>query len=116
MKFAADECCDEPVVAGLRAKSLDVIYIREIAAGAEDETVLKMATAEGRILITEDKDFGELVVRLRLPAFGILLVRMDPADSSAKLARLLEVIQSHGDRLAGAFAVVDESKVRIRPL
>jgi predicted nuclease of predicted toxin-antitoxin system len=103
-------------VAGLRAAGHDLLYIREVAVGADDGTVLQMATNESRILITEDKDFGELVVRLRLPAIGILLIRMEPADSSAKLARLLDVIRSHGDRLAGAFVVVDETKVRIRPL
>ena len=100
----------------LRADGHDLLYIREVAVGSDDGTVLKMATDDERVLITEDKDFGELVVRLRLPAFGILLVRMDPADSAAKLARLQEVIRSHGDRFAGSFVVVDESKVRFRPL
>lgn len=116
MKFAADECCDVPVVSGLHADGNDVLYIREIAVGADDVTVLQIATSEERILITEDKDFGELVVRLKLPAFGILLLRMDPADSNSKLARLREVLSSHGNRLAGSFVVVDETKIRFRPL
>src|ERR1017187_6099597 len=100
MNFLADECCDVPVVAGLRTDGHDVAYIREIAAGADDQTGLQMAAGQDRILITEDKDFGELVVRLGLPAYGILLIRMDPADSDAKLARLRDVILSHQHRPA----------------
>ncbi len=116
MNFLADECCEVPVVAGLRADGHDVVYIREIAAGADDHTVLQMAAVQKRTLVTEDKDFGELVVRLALPAHGILLIRMDPADSDAKLGRLREVNRSYHDRLAGSFVVVDAVKVRFRPL
>lgn len=114
MKFTADECCDVPVVEGLRADGHDVAYIREIAVGADDRTVLQLAASQERVLITEDKDFGELVVRLGLPAYGILLIRMKPSDSDAKVARLREVIRLHSDRLAGSFVVVDELKVRFR--
>jgi predicted nuclease of predicted toxin-antitoxin system len=116
MKFVADECCDVPLVAGLRADGHDIVYIREIAAGVDDRTVLQMAASQDRILMTEDKDFGELVVRLGLPAYGIVFLRMDPADSDTKLARLREIIASHGDRFAGSFVTVDEAKVRFRPL
>ncbi len=114
MNFTADECCEVPVVEGLRVDGHDVAYIREIAVGADDRTVLQLALAQKRVLITEDKDFGELVVRLGLPAYGILLIRMKPSDSNAKLTRLREVIRLHADRLAGSFVVVDELKVRFR--
>ena len=67
-------------------------------------------------MLTEDKDFGELVVRLGLPAFGIVLLRMNPADSAAKLARLREVLDQEASRLPHFFVVVDESKARFRPL
>jgi predicted nuclease of predicted toxin-antitoxin system len=116
MKFVADECCDVPVVEGLRSDGHDVVSIREVSAGTDDETVLRVSAEQERILLTEDKDFGELVVRFRLPAYGILLLRMDPADSDAKLARLREVLGDHADRLAGSFTVVDEIKTRFRPL
>jgi predicted nuclease of predicted toxin-antitoxin system len=93
-----------------------VTYIKEAAAGIDDATVLRVATDEERILITEDKDFGEMVVRLGLPAHGILLLRMNPADSAAKLLRLREVIQSHGGQFAGSLVVADETRVHFRPL
>src|SRR5262249_8982256 len=68
VNFAADECCDEVLVAGLRSDGHDVSYAMESSPGADDRTVLQHAHAEQRILLTEDKDFGELVVRLGLPA------------------------------------------------
>ena len=116
MKLAADECCDAELVAGLRDDGHDVWYAMESARGADDKIILHHAAADERILLTEDKDFGELVVRLRLPAFGVVLIRMNPTDSVAKLARLREVLQHHAARLAGSFVVVDESKTRFRLL
>lgn len=116
MNFVADECCDALMVAGLRAAGHDVVYIQEISAGTNDQSVLALATAQERILITEDKDFGELVVRLRLPAFGIILLRMDPADSDSKLSRMNDILQTDADRLAGHFVVVDAVKARFRIL
>jgi predicted nuclease of predicted toxin-antitoxin system len=92
------------------------VFIKEVAPGADDDTVLNMANDQHRILLTEDKDFGELVVRHGLPAYSIVLLRLNPADSFAKLIRLRDVIESHGDQFAGSFVVVDETKIRFRPL
>src|SRR5947209_18932979 len=116
MDFVADEWCDVPVVAGLRADGHDVVYIREISPGAEDETVLRLAAGQERILLTEDKDFGEMVVRLGLPAYGILLLRLNPADSTAKLARLRELLLHNASRLPHSFVVLNENKARVRAL
>jgi predicted nuclease of predicted toxin-antitoxin system len=116
MNLLADECCDAPLVVGLRADGHDVIYIKESAPGSTDQSILQLSCAQQRVLLTEDKDFGELVVRLALPAYGIVFLRMDPADSTAKLSRLREVIRNDGHRLAGSFVVVDQDKVRFRPI
>lgn len=116
MNLLADECCDAPVADGLRADGHDVLYVREMARGADDDTVLRMAAGQQRVLLTEDKDFGELIVRLKLPAFGIVLLRMNPADSAAKLARLRHLFQHYSDRLSGSFVVLDENKARFRSL
>jgi predicted nuclease of predicted toxin-antitoxin system len=116
MKFVADECCDDPLVTGLRSDGHDVVYIREVAAGSDDKIVLQISADQERILLTEDKDFGELVVRLNLPTHGIVLLRMNPAESAAKLARLRFLLEAHGDQLANSFTVLDEVKVRFRRL
>jgi predicted nuclease of predicted toxin-antitoxin system len=116
MNLVADECCDAVLVAGLRSDGHDVLYIKETLRGAADDAVLQLAFDQQRILLTEDKDFGDLVMRLRLPSVGVVLVRMDPADTPAKLLRLRALLHDHGDRLTNAFVVVDETKFRIRPL
>ncbi len=116
MNLLADECCDALVVSALRGDGHDVLYIKESAPGADDQTVLHMAASAQRILLTEDKDFGELVVRLKLPAYGIVLIRINPADSALKLVRLRDLLTHHSHRLAQSFVVVDESQVRFRAL
>ena len=63
MKFIADECCDTGIVISLRREGHDVFYVLEEEPGLRDEVVLQRAYVERRILLTEDKDFGELVYR-----------------------------------------------------
>ncbi len=116
MTFLADECCDALLVDGLRQDGHDVLYVLESMAGADDATVLSTAASQRRVLLTEDKDFGMLVVRLALPAYGVVLIRIDPADSPAKLARIRELLRDHPARLAGMFVVVQKDRFRFRPL
>ena len=94
----------------------DVAYVLERQAGIPDDEVLQNAFVEGRILLTEDKDFGELVYRLKKPAYGIILIRIDVQERHAKWPRLEALITKHGDRLPGHFVVVDPNKYRFRPL
>jgi len=116
VKLLADECCDALLVDGLRSDGHDVLYVKETGRGAQDDTILQLAAEQQRVLLTEDKDFGELVVRLKLPAYGIVLLRMNPADSAAKLMRLRYLLQHHAHRLPGSFVVLGESRTRFRPL
>jgi predicted nuclease of predicted toxin-antitoxin system len=116
VKLLADECCDALLVDGLRGDGHDVLYVKEVDPGAADDTVLQMAADQQRILLTEDKDFGELVVRLKLPAYGIVLLRINPADSAAKLARFRHLVQHHVQRLPGSFVVLSEKRARFRSL
>jgi predicted nuclease of predicted toxin-antitoxin system len=116
VNFVADECCDALLVEALRQDGHDVVYIKDVARGADDETILQLAAEQQRVLLTDDKDFGELVVRLGLPAHGIVLLRLNPADSNAKLRRLRALLSSDAHRLAGFFTVVDARKFRFRPL
>ncbi len=68
MRFLADECCDAGLVAALRDDGHDVLYAVESLRGVPDDEILTRAFSENRILLTEDKDFGDLVYRLRRPA------------------------------------------------
>jgi predicted nuclease of predicted toxin-antitoxin system len=66
MHFLADENVSRRVVERLRADGHDVISVAQSGQGIPDKHVVEMANADGRILITEDRDFGELVIRQRL--------------------------------------------------
>lgn len=116
MKFLADECCDAYLVKSLRTMNQDVIYIGEEERGVTDSQVLKKAFNEKRILITEDKDFGELVYRLKKKTVGIILLRFLPSQSELKWKRLNELITRDGIKLLNHFIVVDNEKFRIRSL
>ncbi len=116
MKFLADECCDKALVEALREDGHDVVYATESLQGAPDETVLARAFSEKRLLITEDKDFGELVYRLKKPTRGIILLRFDVSDRVFKIPRLRELLKHESQKLSGSFVVLEREKVRIRSL
>jgi predicted nuclease of predicted toxin-antitoxin system len=116
MKFVADECCDAGLISLLRSEGHDTIYIKEFRPGALDKEVLEKAFAEERILLTEDKDFGELIYRLEKPAYGVVLLRFDVHDRVLKWPRLRELINKYGYKLKGLFVVVDIEKFRSHPL
>jgi len=84
--------------------------------GATDDAILERAFTEHRVLLTEDKDFGELVFRLGRPARGIVLLRFDVTERDLKVPRLLDLLTREGHRLPGAFVVLETDKARIRPL
>jgi len=116
MKFLVDECCDAGLVSLLRSEGHDTVYIKEFRPGALDKEVLDKAYAENRILITEDKDFGELIYRLEKPAYGVVLLRFDAHERDLKWPRLKQLIDRHGSGLHGLFVVVDTEKSRSHPL
>ena len=74
MKLLADESCAGPVIRALRAEGHDLVAIAEVAKGASDKWVMERAFAEGRVLITEDRDFGELVYAAGRSTAGVVFV------------------------------------------
>jgi len=116
LKFLADECCDAGLVTSLRDSGYDVTYVAEQKAGSPDDEVLLNAYNKGRILLTEDKDFGELAYRLRKPSVGIVLIRIDVKDRHMKWPRLKTLIENYERRLPGHFVVIHIDKFRFRPL
>ncbi len=116
MKFLADECCDVGLIESLRADGHDVVFAMEKLKGEEDDIVLNNAFKEDRILITEDKDFGELVYRLNKPAKGVILIRIPIAKRHHKWERLKILTEKYAHRLSDHFVIVEEQKFRFRPL
>lgn len=112
MKFVADESCARPVILALREAGHDVIAIAEIAKGATDEKVLERALREMRVLITEDRDFGELVYARGRSSPGVILVRFPSQARRAKSATVIEAVSKLGSRLRDAFTVVEPGRLR----
>jgi predicted nuclease of predicted toxin-antitoxin system len=103
-------------VARLRTAGHDVVTVAETAAGASDEQVLAIAVADQHVLVTEDRDFGELVVRQRMPVGGVVLPELDPVSNEALAVRVAEVVFTQAVKLSGSLVVIEPGRVRIRPL
>jgi predicted nuclease of predicted toxin-antitoxin system len=113
MNFLADESCAGPVIRALHEAGHDVVAIAEVAKGATDEQVLERALTEKRVLITEDRDFGELVYARGRSSAGVILVRFHSRARRAKPATVVEAVAKLGSRLQDAFTVVEPGRVRI---
>jgi predicted nuclease of predicted toxin-antitoxin system len=116
MRFLANENCPLDVVEALRQAGHDVGWIRTDAPGSGDVAVLARAQAELRVLLTFDKDFGDLAFHADLPAgCGVVLFRLAASSASALAALVLAAIQSRSD-WPGHFSVVEPGRIRMRPL
>lgn len=116
MRILADENFPGAAVTALQDLGHDVRWVRTDLPGAQDREVLALAAQESRILITFDKDFGELVFHLGLPAScGLVLFRLARTSPREIAKRLATVLESRTD-WEGSFAVVEERRVRLRPL
>ena len=116
MRFLADECLDGRLIAGLRRAGHDVTAARDTLPGAGDRSVLEAARRDARVLVTEDKGFGDLVVRRGLSVPGLRLVRYVQSDVYSVLQRLLAVVDRQGDHLHDLYVVVTPERARLRRL
>lgn len=116
MRILANENFPADAVSALRDQGHNVVWIRTDSPGISDNEVLECAQRENRILITFDKDFGELAFRLKLPALnGIILFRISATSSNQVAQAAVAAIESRTD-WRGHFAVVEDSRIRMTPL
>ncbi len=114
MNLLADEGVDQQVVLRLRADGHIVWYVAEMEPSISDDLVLQRANEQKSVLVTEDKDFGELVYRLGLVHHGVILVRLHGLSSDAKARIVSDALRNHGEEIANAFSVISPGMVRIR--
>jgi predicted nuclease of predicted toxin-antitoxin system len=115
VNLVADENVDAAIVSALRVAGHSVTYVRELNPGIDDEQVLRLAESQGALLLTSDKDFGELVFRQRLIHSGVILFRLAGLPPYVKSKILVSALASHAEELPGAFAVIGSKSMRIRP-
>jgi predicted nuclease of predicted toxin-antitoxin system len=114
MNLVADENVDRGIVERLRRDGHAVDWIAELSPSASDEEVLRRAAVSGAVLVTEDKDFGELVYRRGLSHSGVLLMRLEGLDNTTKAEVVSRAVRDNASDLTGAFAVVSPDSVRLR--
>ncbi len=113
MRFLVDECTGPAVAQWLRLQDHDVVSVFDEIRGADDRNVIQKAYEQNRILITNDKDFGELVFREKKPHKGVILLRLEDERPANKIVVLQRLIEKYEKFLHGNFIVVTETTVRI---
>jgi len=114
LTFFCDEGVERQIVRRLRADGHAVSYVAELDPGLSDDDVLAEARRLHAPLITNDKDFGELVFRQRLASAGVVLLRLAGLSLASKARTVASAVREHGDELGGAFTVITPGTVRIR--
>lgn len=116
MKILVDVGVSKAVERWLASQDLDVVAVRDLDPGMSDRAILTLAATEQRLVITMDKDFGELVVRSGRLHAGVLLLRLDDADGQEKLNVVKQIFALYRDVLAGNYCIYQGGRLRIRRL
>lgn len=113
MRFLVDENAGRRLNELLKHSGHDSVFSGDILRGADDEAVLSRSEKEKRVLITDDKDFGELIFRLNRPSSGVVLfrTRTDPVERLELLERVLKKVD-----LENSFTTIGEGRFKTRNL
>src|SRR5262245_37970462 len=115
MRFLVDQCTGPAVARWLREQGHEVFSVFDEAQGLPDNAILDKAFAEDWIIVTNDKDFGDLIFRDARKHKGIVLLRLDDERTVSKIAALQRLLEAHAADLPGHFAVVRETLIRVVP-
>jgi predicted nuclease of predicted toxin-antitoxin system len=114
MNFVLDEHISRHIADALRNDGHDVFCVSERVPSISDDAILAIARETEALVITADKDFGELVYSQRLATRGVILVRLAGLSQPRRAAIVADVVRQHGSELEGAFTVIRPGLVRIR--
>jgi predicted nuclease of predicted toxin-antitoxin system len=116
MDLFADENVPSPMLRRLRQDGWSVIAMSEIAPGEDDVLVAARANTAGLVLLTADRDFGELTFHRGLPVVGVVLLQLERLSLSAQVERVSTFLAAERANLAGSFTVLEPASVRRRVL
>ncbi len=114
MNLVADESVDQRIIEGLRLAGHKIVSVAEEAGGSADDQVLALAETHGTVLLTADKDFGELVYRQQLAHRGVILLRQAGLSIEARVEAVRAILEAHADEVAGSLTVISPASARIR--
>lgn len=113
MKFIVDECTGATAAKWLAEEGYDVLSISPEKRGISDKEILQIATDEKRIIITNDKDFGELIFKERTPHNGVIFLRLADETAKNKILILKKLLTQHIEIIDNEhFIVVTEKSIR----
>ncbi len=114
MKFIVDECIGPSLANWLKQNNYDAISVYDSLQSSNDKVVLEHAVKEQRILITCDKDFGEMIFRNKMKHAGIILLRLMNDQPQNLINEIQKVLNEYSEQdLSNNFVVVTEKTVRI---
>ena len=113
MKLLADECIERSIVKHLRENGFIVDAVAELVPGASDTSIIELANDRGEILLTADKDFGELVFRQGKISHRIILIRLHGLSGKVKGELVAQAFREHQDKLSCSFTVIEPTQIRI---
>jgi len=115
LRFLADESCDFGVVKALRVAGYDVLALTEITTRSVDSEVIAQASLENRILLTEDKDFGQLVFASQADSTGVILIRYPGNMRKSLQEAVVKLVREQGNDIRNAFVVMQPGYIRVSP-
>ncbi len=112
----ADENVHAAIIRALRENKIDIISIREDYGGMSDEEVIQLSKDSNRIILTEDKDFGEWVFAHKMKEISVIFLRYSFDEKDKIILTLLYLINQKGDLLFNKFTTVTIQKIRSRDI
>lgn len=116
LKFLVDVGVGKKIEEYLKQQGYDTKIVRDIDIRMADEDIVRLAALEYRMVMTMDKDFGELVYHSNMKHCGVLLLRMENATVSEKLEVITYILSNYSDRLKDSFCVYQKNRFRIRKI
>jgi predicted nuclease of predicted toxin-antitoxin system len=116
LNFLADENCDFAVVRALRENGHNVLAVCEFARRLDDSDVVDLAMREERILMTEDKDFGQLVYARGYGSHGVILLRYPAVTRQRLPGDVVKLVNEKREALYRSFVVVEPGRFRVASL
>lgn len=116
MKFVVDESTGRAVAKFLKEEGYDTVFVGSDNKGIEDEEIVDKAAKEERIIITNDKDFGELTVREDKKSEGVLLLRLKIETPSNKVRTVENILREHKEKLENNLVIARENQIKVREI
>jgi len=114
LKFLIDVGVGKSIEKWLAEKAYDTCAVRHINPSMTDREIVLRAREDNRIIITMDKDFGELIYQSHMTHAGVLLLRLEDESAEEKLRVVRKILAGYSDKIAHAFSVYQNGRLRVR--